>query len=118
MDGPCTRPLHGGVHGQYTALVMYSVGTQAVYMPCLRPVPVFMDTGRNAVNAPRCRRPVDGLYTTEAEAKAEAWVIITRPGPAIFVYSSVSTDLLGQRDLLRSFETANYLILCTLLWAK
>jgi len=58
---------------------------------------------------------VDGLYTTEAEtkgetdAKAEAKVIITRPRPAI-VYSSGSTDLLGQRDLLRSFETANYLI--------
>jgi len=118
MDGPCTQPLHGGVHGQYTTLVMYYVGTQAVYMPCLRPVSAVTDTGRNAVNVPRCRRPVDGLYTTEAEAKAEAWVIITRPGPAIFVYSSVSTDLLGQRDLLRSFETANYLILCTLLWAK
>jgi len=106
----CTRSVHGPGH--------VLRGYTGVYMPCLRPVPVFMDTGRNAVNAPRCRRPVDGLYTTEAEAKAEAWVIITRPGPAIFVYSSVSTDLLGQRDLLRSFETANYLILCTLLWAK
>jgi len=59
---------------------------------------------------------VDGLYTTEAEAKAEidakaeAKVIITRPRPAVFVYNSGSTDLLGQRDLLRSFETANYLI--------
>jgi len=74
-------------------------------MPCLWPVLVFTDTGRNGVNGPRCRRPVDGLYTTEAEAKAEAKVIITRPRPAIFVYSSGSTDLLGQRDLLRSFES-------------
>jgi len=54
---------------------------------------------------------MDGLYTTEAEAKAEtvakaaAKVIITRPRPAIFG----STDLLGQRDLLRSFQTANWL---------
>ena len=59
---------------------------------------------------------MDGLYTTEAEAKAqtdakaEAKVILTRPRPAIFVYNSGSTELLGQRDLLRSFETANYLI--------
>jgi len=74
-------------------------------MPCLWPVLVFTDTGRNGVNVPRCRRPVDGLYTTEAEAKAEAKFIITRPRPAIFVYSSGSTDLLGQRDLLRSFES-------------
>jgi len=66
--------------------------------------------GRNGVNGPRCRRPVDGLYTTEAEAKAEVKVIVTRPRPAIFVYNSGSTDLLGQRDLLRSFETANNLI--------
>jgi len=59
---------------------------------------------------------VDGLYTTDVEAKAEtdakaeAKVIITRPRPAIFVYNSGSTVLLGQCDLLRSFETANYLI--------
>jgi len=76
-------------------------------MPCLRPVPVFTDTGCNGVIGPRCRRLVDGLYTTEAEAKAEtaaeaeAKVIITRPRPAIFVYNSGSTDLLDQRDLLR-----------------
>ena len=44
----------------------------------------------------------------ETDAKAEAKVIITRPRPAIFVYNSGSTDLLGQHDLLRSFETANY----------
>jgi len=104
------RRGHGHVNGPCTT------GTQTVYMPCLRPVPVFTDTGRNGVNGPRCRRPVDELYTTEAEAKAEidvraeAKVIITRPRPAIFVYNSGSTDLLGQRDLLRSFETANYLI--------
>ena len=79
---------------------------------------MFTETGRNGVNGPRCIRPVDGLYMTEAEAnaetdaKAEAKVIITRPRPAIFVYNynSGSTDLLGQRDLLGSFETANYLI--------
>ena len=59
---------------------------------------------------------MDGLYRTEAEAKAEtdakteAKVIITRPRPAIFVCNSGSTDLLGQRDLLRSFKTVNYLI--------
>ena len=46
----------------------------------------------------------------ETDAKAEAKVIITRPRPAIFVHNSGSTDLLGQRDLLGSFETANYLI--------
>jgi len=85
-------------------------------MPCLRPVLVFTDTGCNGVNGPRCRGPMDWLYMTEAEAKAEtdakaeAKVIITRPRPAIFVHNSGSTDLLGQRDLLGSFETANYLI--------
>jgi len=47
---------------------------------------------------------------TEAEAKAEAKVIVTGPRPAIFVYSSGITDQLGQRDLLGSFATANYLI--------
>jgi len=78
-------------------------------MPCLRPEPVFTDTGRNGVNGPRCRRLVDGLYTTEAEAKAET----DAKAKAIFVYNSGSTDLLGQRDLLRSFETANYLIVAT-----
>ena len=41
-----------------------------------------------------------------------AKVIITRPRPAIFVYSSCSIDLLGQCDLLRSFETVNYLDFC------
>jgi len=103
------RHGHGRVNGPCTT------GTQAVYMPCLRTVPVFMNMGRNGVNGPRCRGPVDGLYITEAEAKAktdakaEAKVIITRSRPAIFVYNSGSTDLLGQRDLLRSFETANYL---------
>ena len=109
----CIRSVHGrglvrrDVNGPCTT------GTQAVYMPCLRPVSIFTDTGRNGVNWPLCRRPVDGLYTTEAEAKAEtvakaaAKVIITRPRPAIFG----STDLLGQRDLLGSFETANYLIM-------
>ena len=49
----------------------------------------------------------------ETDAKAEAKVIITRPRPAVFVYNSGSTDLLGHRDLLRSFETANYLIIPT-----
>ena len=47
---------------------------------------------------------------TETDAKAEAKVMVTRPRLAVFVYNSGSTDLLGQRDLLRSFETANYLI--------
>jgi len=46
----------------------------------------------------------------ETDAKAEAKVIVTRPMLAVFVYNSGSTDLLGQHDLLRSFETANYLI--------
>ena len=46
----------------------------------------------------------------ETDAKAEAKVIITRSRQTIFVYNTGSTDLLGQRDLLRSFETANYLI--------
>jgi len=83
------RSGHGRVNGRCT------MGTPAVYMPCLRPVPVFTDTGHNGVNGPRCRRPVDGLYTTEAEAKAEidakaeAKVIITRPRPAVFVYNSI-----------------------------
>jgi len=45
----------------------------------------------------------------ETDAKAEAKVIVTRPRLAVFVYNSGSTDLLGQRDLLRSFETANCL---------
>jgi len=74
------RHGHGRVNGPCTT------GTQAVYMPCLRPVPVFTDTGRNGVNGPRCRGPVDGLYMTEADAKAEAKVIITRPRgqPSLF----------------------------------
>jgi len=45
---------------------------------------------------------------TETDAKAEAKVILTRPRLAVFVYNSGSTDLLGQRDLLRPFETVNY----------
>ena len=79
------RRGHGRVNGPCTT------GTPAVYMPCLRPVSVFTDTGHNGVSGPWCRRPVDGLYTTEAEAKAEtdakaeAKVTITRPRPAIFV---------------------------------
>jgi len=47
-------------------------------MPRLPPEPVFTDTGRNGVNGPRCRWFVDGLYTTEAEAKAE-----TTPRPKL-----------------------------------
>jgi len=107
LDGdPTPPPLSKTGGGQSSPHFL----PMAVYMPCLRPVPVFTDTGRNGVNGPRCRGPVDGLYMTEAEAKAEAKVIITRPRPAIFVYNLGSTDLLGQRDLLRSFKTANYLI--------
>ena len=104
--------MHSGVHGPVHGRVNdpCTTGTRAMYMPCLRPVPVFTDTGHNGVNGPWCRQPVDGLHTSEAEAKAEAKVIITRPRPAIFVYNSGTKDLLGQRDLLRSFETANYLI--------
>jgi len=85
--------------------------TCRVYGPCR-----CSRTRAVTANGPRCRRFMDGLYTTEAEAKAqtdakaEAKVILTRPRPAIFVYNSGSTELLGQRDLLRSFETANYLI--------
>ena len=103
------RRGHGRVNGPCTT------GTQAVYMPRLPPVPVFTDTGRNGVNGPRYRGPVDALYMTETEAKAETdakaevKVIITKPRPAICVYNSSSTDLLGQCDLRRSFETANYL---------
>jgi len=37
INGPCTT------------------GTWAVYMPCLRPVPVFTDTGRNGVDGPWMR---------------------------------------------------------------
>jgi len=68
----CIRSVHcrghGHVHGPCTT------GTQAVYMPCLRPVPVFTDTGRNGVNGPRCRWFVDGLYATEAEANIDRGV--------------------------------------------
>lgn len=46
----------------------------------------------------------------ETDAKAKAKVIVTRPRLAVFVYNSGSTDLQGQRDLRRSFETANCLI--------
>jgi len=116
----CIRSVHGRGHvrhGHGHVNGPCTTGTQAVYMPCLRPVPpVFTDTCCNGVNGPRCRGPMDGLHRTEAEvkaetdAKAEAKVIITRPRPDLFVYNSGSTDLLGQRDLLRSFETANYLI--------
>ena len=108
-EQPCTRSVHGRGHvrhGHGSVNGPCTTGTQAVYMPCLRPVPVCTDTGRKRASV---KTAVDGLYTTEAEtksethAKAEAKVIITRPRPAI-VYSSGSTDL------LRSFETANYLI--------
>jgi len=117
----CIRSVHGRGHvrrGHGRVNGPCTMGTPAVYMPCLQPVPVFTDTGCNSINGPRCRRPVDGLYMTEAvakaeiDAKAEAKVIITRPRPTIFVYNSGSIDLLGQCDLLRSFETVNYLDFC------
>jgi len=88
---PRTSREHGRVNSPCTA------GTQVVYTPCLRPVPVFTDTAvytdckravYTAVNARvhvPCtvytavftalvhgrRRPLHGRYTTEAEAKAE-----------------------------------------------
>ena len=92
----CIRSVHGRGdvrHGHGRVNGPCTTGTQAVYMPCLRPVLVFTDTGRNGVNGPRCRGPMDWLYMTEAEAKAEtdakaeAKVIITRKRPAIFVYN-------------------------------
>jgi len=46
----------------------------------------------------------------ETDAKVEAKVIVTMPRLGVFVHNSGSTDLLGQRDLLRLFETANYLM--------
>jgi len=96
MDAPCPRPLHGGVHGPYTVVVMYCVRVRAMNVDgCVnevRPRPKLK---------PRPKR----------DAMAEAKVIVTRPRLAVFLYNSGSTDLLGQRDLLSSFETVNYLTL-------
>jgi len=57
-----------------------------------------------------CKRSeAEAEAKAETDAKAEAKVIVTRPRLAVFVYNSGGTDLLGLRDLLMSFETANYL---------
>ena len=88
--------MHGGVHGPYTVVVMYCVRVRAM-------------SADGCVNEVR-PRPKLKPRPWETDAKAEAKVIVTRPRLAVFVYNSGSTDLLGQRDLLRSFETANYLI--------
>jgi len=45
----CIRSVHGRGHvrrGHGRVNGPCTTGTQAVYMPCLRPVPVFTDTGR------------------------------------------------------------------------
>ena len=136
-ERPCTRSVHGCERPCGRATAVYAGGKHALVhdrrVRTGRDTAVCTGHGRIMCTtlARRCSRSVHGrghvLCTctghergrlckrseakAEAEAKAEteAKVIVTRPRLAVFVYTSGSTDLLGQRDLLRSFETVNYL---------
>ena len=141
-ERPCTRSVHGCERPCGRATAVYTGGKHAGVHDCRvrtgRDTAVCTGHGHTMCTtlARRCSRSVHGrghvLCTrtghehrhgrlckrievkAEAEAKVEAKVIVTRPRLAVFVYNSGSSDLLGQRDLLRSFETANYLIMVAL----
>ena len=114
--GPCTPACKGHVHGASRAVYRVHLhGRVPCTRLCLRPAYTARERPCTVHERGRlCKRSeakAEAEAKAETDAKAAAKAIVTRPRLAVFVYNSGSTDLLGQRDLLRSFETANYLIL-------